>query len=597
VAITPFFWHTETKQGMRNVIFPLVWNSKKYFQNDTVNTIRLLPFYRGVRSKNESSDLLFPLVYAKRDQYKQTFTAFPLFHYTHYYDSSLTRVVVTPFFWHAETKTGTHNVIFPFVWNNKEYLKDDTVNTVRILPVYWGVRSRKVNSDLLFPLLYSRKDEDKKTFTALPLFHYTRYYDSSLTRVAITPFLWHTQTKQGQKNVLFPLVWNDREFQKNDTIAHTRILPVYFGMRSNKERSDILFPLLFAHRDSTQRSLTVAPFFSSTHVRKRGYSFDRLVLSPLYWHTRSGNDIHNTFFPIVWNHKNILGNDTINKTFVAPLFWMDHSGHDRNEVLFPLAYHFKNEDRHSFTLFPFVSFGSNKSFHRKYFLLTPLIGYFHTENIAHAWTLPFFFYSSKDSTKDWSVLFFLLRRTEKPGYKRTSFLWPICERLKSDDRRSFRFAPFIWWNKTDSSNMNSIQPFYYSYKSKTKNIFMLSWWLFRRENVKGESVTDNVLWRLYYRKHWSNGDRETRFLHLVYANIKVGGKTEKSILPFYHMSRDSAGNFSRSYFFGFFTHFRQYKPEIKDYYEEEEFFWFVRLKSNYKKLKSEGKTGFTRKRK
>ena len=44
---------------------------------------------------------------------------------------------------------------------------------------------------------------------------------------------------------------------------------------------------------------------------------------------------------------------------------------------------------------------------------------------------------------------------------------------------------------------------------------MLSWWLFRRENVKGESVTDNVLWRLYYRKHWSNGDRETRFLHLV----------------------------------------------------------------------------------
>jgi hypothetical protein len=52
---------------------------------------------------------------------------------------------------------------------------------------------------------------------------------------------------------------------------------------------------------------------------------------------------------------------------------------------------------------------------------------------------------------------------------------------------------------------------------------------------------------------------------------------------------DSAGNRSVSVFLSFYNHFREYKPGIKDFYEEERIFWFLRLRSNYKKLLSEGK--------
>ena len=42
-------------------------------------------------------------------------------------------------------------------------------------------------------------------------------------------------------------------------------------------------------------------------------------------------------------------------------------------------------------------------------------------------------------------------------------------------------------------------------------------------------------------KKYSNGDHETRFLHLVYANVKKEGKTEKSIFPFYHKKTNANG--------------------------------------------------------
>ena len=144
--------------------------------------------------------------------------------------------------------------------------------------------------------------------------------------------------------------------------------------------------------------------------------------------------------------------------------------------------------------------------------------------------------------------------------------------------------------------MFSIQPFFYSYKSDSKKVFILNWFLYRHESQPNLFVSNSLLWRVYYSKRYANGDFEKRFLYLVYANIKEEGKREKSILPFYHSIRDTIGNKSISVFFGFYNHFRDYKPEIKDFYEEERIFWFVRLRSNYKKLANEGKTGFIKRR-
>jgi hypothetical protein len=145
--------------------------------------------------------------------------------------------------------------------------------------------------------------------------------------------------------------------------------------------------------------------------------------------------------------------------------------------------------------------------------------------------------------------------------------------------------------------MFSFQPFFYSKKTGSKKTFILGPWLYKREVKTGVSKSNNLLWRLFYRKKYDNGDFESRFMHLVYTNIKEKGRREKSFQPFYNIVKEPNGDRLFSVFFGFYKRYRQYKPEIKDFYAEESIFWFIRLRSNYQKLKSEGKTNFARRRK
>ena len=125
---------------------------------------------------------------------------------------------------------------------------------------------------------------------------------------------------------------------------------------------------------------------------------------------------------------------------------------------------------------------------------------------------------------------------------------------------------------------------------------MLSWFLYRREVTTGVSVLNSFLWRFYYSKRYFNGDFEHRFLHLIVASIKTGEYREKSIFPLYHSIKHNNGDRSYSAGFGFYNRFKEYKPEIDDYYEEENFFWVIRLRSNFKELKAQGKDGFVRKK-
>jgi hypothetical protein len=230
-------------------------------------------------------------------------------------------------------------------------------------------------------------------------------------------------------------------------------------------------------------------------------------------------------------------------------------------------------------------------------MVTPLYGSFHSKDHKNVYLFPFYNYRRSGSESHFSILFFLVRHTQGPGYSRTSVLWPICERVKDSTHRSFRIAPVIWSARTDTSSMFSIQPFFYKYRSSTRATFILSWFLYKREEITGASVMNSLLFRAWYSKKFSNGDHEKRFLHLVYTDVKEKGAVEKGLLPFYHIEKDSTGNRSFSVLFGLYSHFREYKPSISDFYEEERIFWFIRVRSNYKQLKSEGKGDFVKKRK
>ena len=106
----------------------------------------------------------------------------------------------------------------------------------------------------------------------------------------------------------------------------------------------------------------------------------------------------------------------------------------------------------------------------------------------------------------------------------------------------------------------------------------------------------DFLWKVYNCKPYLNGDFETRFMYFFYVNLKKEGNTEKAIFPIYHKKTKTNGDNSTSVLFGFYNYFKQYKPDIKEFYEEERVFWFLRLRSNYNLLKERGKADKLRKR-
>jgi hypothetical protein len=300
--------------------------------------------------------------------------------------------------------------------------------------------------------------------------------------------------------------------------------------------------------------------------------------------------------PIFWSRTQILKYDTIKKHTLFPIYWSTKSNNESNKILFPLLFSFKDTNHQSFTLFPLLSMGHSTDDTKKYFMLTPLSGYFKSPDKTNAYFFPIFDISkSKQETKS-SFLLFLYNKTKRQNYAEVSVLWPICKKVKFDNYRYLRIAPIVWYEKTDSSSMFSIQPINYCYKSNTKKTYILGWFLYKYENIMGISTANNILWKAYTTEKFTNGDFETRFLHLIYANIKKNGEREISILPIYHKINYKNGDMLKSVFFGFYNHFTQYIPEIKESYEEERFFWFLRLRSNYEKLKGEGKAKYLRRK-
>lgn len=592
IGVTPFFWHMESKYSVLNILFPFIWNRKEYLYNDTTNRTVVFPFFWYSKTKDRTSEVLFPFWFSSRDQYKKALTLFPVFSYGKMADSSHAHLAITPFFWHVRTKQDEINFLFPFFWNKKEFLKGDTVNRIVLFPILWSTRSKEKNSDVLFPFVFSYKDPYKRSLTLFPLFSYSKSFYAHETYLTVTPFFWHGKTPASEYNFLFPILWNRKEFLANDTINKVVIFPLLWSTRSKNRNSDVLFPFVFSYKDQHLRSLTIFPLYSfgqSSDLTKR-----YLALTPLFWHTETKQDSRNILFPLYFNHKFYHVNDTVSTTYIFPLFFSMKSRKAANALLFPIVYSFKDQNYHTFTFFPLMSAGHSVKQDKHYLMITPLFGNFHSPERTNIFLFPLFNYRKVKEEKSISALLFLYRETSKPGYSRTSFLWPLCEHLKYENHNSFRFAPFVWALRTDTSKMFSIQPLFYSYKSRTSSSFILSWFLYKHETVKGISVSNSLLWRVFYSKRYSNGDFESRFLYLVYANIKEKGRREKSLLPFYHSIKESNGNQYASYFFSFYNHFRQYKTEIKDFYEEERIFWFVRLRSNYRQLKSEGKGDFNK---
>lgn len=594
LGITPFYWHSESPNWSRDVLFPFFWGSRHFLRDDTIRRNTVFPFYWSKESKDEVSQLFIPFVYRFKNPEYRTFTFFPFYSGGSSADKKSKYSLVIPFLWRFKNPEGTRDVLFPLYWGSKRFLENDTIKKNTVFPLYWSKESRDGSYQVLFPLAWRFSDKRYSSFTFFPFFSAGHSPDRKRSHFELLQIFWHTRDREKENTVLLPFWWSNSQFFENDTISFKTFFPFYWSVKSKVADNRIFFPLVYKIKNQHWESFTLFPLVFSGH--KTGSDKRILAVTPLFWQIKNARSTNSFMLPVFWRSRKYLDNDTIVKTTFFPLYWSKKSKGKSHHVLFPLMYSFKNKKFRSFTFFPLFSTGHSADGNKSHLMVTPFAGVFRKPGKTRAFLFPVFNYKKTPDESRSSAFLFLFRRTVRENYSKTSVLWPICERLKSADNSSFRIAPFVWYAKTDSSKMLSVLPFFYSYKGKAKSSFSLFWILYKHENNAGISVANSILWKLFTSEKFVSGDFEKRFIYLMYSNILKEGRREKSLLPFYHNIKEPNGDISKSVFFGFYNYFKEYIPAIGEHYEEERLFWLIRIRSNYSKLKSEGKEKYLKRK-
>ncbi len=581
----PLYSSGKDSAGLKKflMVTPLYWNIK----NDKERTKAFLPIWISFTNDYKKNRYLLPFVFFQKNKGYRSLTIFPLFSYGT--DSTKTRKLfaVTPIFWHFKENEKTVNTIFPIFWDTKIQLGDNLKHKTVLFPIFFRFHDNFINNLTIFPILYKFKNQEYHSFTLLPLLSYGRSIDSTRNHFSIAAIYWQFKQRDDTFHILFPIWWNRDQIKWDGKHYSNVIFPIFWSFKNPEHINKVIFPIVWKMRNPYYKSFTFVPLFSYGHSPQRDQK--HIIVSPVFWHLKNGYVNTTTIFPIVWHTKSI-GEVPFKRNIVFPFWWSHSDSLNNYRILFPLVWSFKNEDYASKTLFPLFSAGKSMDGFRKYRIVTPLFWSF-TSNESNK-TVLFPFFDSKtyfNGNKNFGILYFLFRFKKEDDRKQADFLWPICQSKSESDLKYFRLAPIFWYKKSLESKFISVQPFYYQIKNSDFADYQILWQLFVFKKTYGKQKSWNFIWKtIYYEKYQPKG-HEFRFLYLLFADVKKDNLVEKSFFPFYYFSKESNGNRSLSLFFYFYNSFRRQLPNTTEFYKEEKIFWFIRLRSNYKRLKAEGK--------
>ncbi len=533
LMIGSIYWQYKSPEQKNWAIFPLYWNRKHYYYNDTTHFTGLFPLYWSYSDKDVKNKVFFPLFWNLDNNYYKSFTIIPFYSKGHSWISGNKHLMIASIYWQFDQESGKDRLILPLYYKNWRYDSSDTTSFSTIFPLYWSKRNSKIQNTVVFPFSWSFKKRNKKTYIFFPLYSRGTDPDSDNGHLMLATLYWQFKTDKSKNTLLLPIYYQRLGYKSYDTTRFTTVFPLYWSYTNMLGKRKVFFPLIWTSKTRYYKSFTFVPLFSTG--RSIAGSQKHLILTPLYWHTVNRDAKSNVLFPLYWSYKDSVQND---------------------KVLFPIVWSLKNQKRKSFTFVP----------------------------VYHTWKNV---YGDKKS----NILVVLWRRKIIEDRKTTQFLWPICEAVNDEkaDYHYFRFAPIIWYKKTPEVKHFSFQPFYYMHQTDEYKSHHILWQLYVSKNYFGVKKSNRFLWRLFYKDKYENNDFETRFLHLVYANVKKRGVEEKSLFPIYHKREDAKGNKSLSLFFYFYNKFQRRLETSNDFYRESRIFWFIRLRSNYGQLKREGK--------
>jgi hypothetical protein len=587
LMITPFYWHLKEGDKSRNILFPFYWGSKSGTGENTVHSNVLFPVYCSFKQKDSDTKIVFPFIWSFQNARYRSFTFLPFFSGGNSLDHSRSHFMVTPFFWHFRNGDDTKNILFPLLWNRKIGTGESRETTNVLFPVYWSHKDKETTNKIIFPLVWSLKNKKYSSITVAPLFSSGHTPDGQVSHLMITPFYWHLKEGDKSSDIFFPLYWGWKSGTGEDAVSSNVFFPVFWSFKKKDSDIKILFPMIGSVINARYHSFTFLPFYSTGSSTDNSKS--HFMVTPLFWHFRNGDDTKNILFPLWWNYKNGSGEDARISHIVFPVFWSFKGKAYNTKIVFPIIWEFTTSHYRSFTLFPLVSFGHSPESDRKHFVLTPFFWSIHRTDSRRVTLFPLFsFYDSKSGTSDFNILYILFHSHKEPALKTAGFLLPICEYEKRPEYTYFRFAPLIWYKNSPNDKYFSIQPFFYHSKDSVSENYNFLWQLFVYKNRFNVKKSENILWKAISRDKYSNGDHEFRILYFVYANMGKGGRVEHSLFPLYQSTKDTIGNKSLSVGFYFYNSFKRKIEGSKEFYREDDIFWFIRYRSNYRQLKAKG---------
>lgn len=587
LVATPLFWHIQNQDKHADIFFPVFWKFSEGTGENLKKSSVIFPLFWAQKSRDKSSQVFFPLVWKIKDKKYSSLTVPPFFSTGHSPDSMQSHLMLTPLFWHFRKNDIYTTTLFPLWWHKKQGTGENESSSDVVFPLYWAFKDRQQDNKVFFPVLWSLKNPRYESFTIFPIISQGHSPDNFRSHWMLTPFFWHFQEFENRLNVAFPIWWSKKVVYGEEARYTDVIFPFYWSYKTNDVNNKILFPVIWSFKNKNYSSLTFFPLISS------GASADsthkHLMITPLFWHTKNHNKISNVLFPIWWNKTVKIGNDTRVSNCIFPIYWSKRTNTSNYHVLFPVIWQNHSETRNSLTIFPVFSYGQSKTFNQGHLMITPLFWNIWKPSVHVTTLIPVFYYKSDTMGNSKFSLFYFLYRSETEKNKKTvSFLWPICQYSKDTNCSYFRFVPVVWFENKPEKKYLSILPFYYHSKTDSLARTHVLWQLFVAKNYSGVKKTRGILWKFITWEKYENSDHEFRILHLLYANAKIDGGTEKSIFPFYYKSTEKNGNKSMSVFLGFYNSFKRLIPDTNEFYQEERIFWVIRLRSNFKSLKERG---------
>lgn len=587
LMIAELYWDFQNQNGRDKVFFPLAYQRQRYYDDDTTRLTSVALLYWSYKSKEKTNRALAPLIWRiKNDKYK-SFTFAPFYSGGMAMDSSYKYHMIASLFWEFERPESKTKMFLPIYYDKVNYYSNDTTSFKMLFPLYYWYRDNFVKNTVFAPFYWHFKNPEYESKTLLPFYSKGSATDSSRRYKMLGMLYWETKNKYVQEKFILPVYYGRNEVDEYGVSKFRTVFPVYWSYKDYELDNKVIFPLIWKLKYPAYTSFTFFPFYSKGH--SSNMEKKHFMLATLFWRFETPDSKSSTLFPVYWNFKRYYRNDTVKTTTVLPVYWSHKSNNRTENVLFPVYWRFKDESSGSTTILPFYSHGQLES-GLKYTAITPLFWNFKHENYQRSMLFPIYSnYSNINGDKKNNLLLFLVRHKKEGTRNSFNLLWPICERTTDVDYSYFRFAPIIWNKKTKDSRFFSIQPFYtYTRDTDSENHYIF-WQLYTTTNQFGYKKSRRFLWRVFYKDTYQNNDFETRFLYLVYANVNKDGKKEKSLFPLFHKTEDLKGNRSFSLLFYFYNSFQRRIGDSNDFYKEEKIFWFLRLRSNYRQLKREGK--------